>query len=140
MPFHRRDWMLRQIEQAAAVLARILDRILRREASREEIRVDLDRAAGSLGADLELARTVDPGTLLLLVSPTGDVEPARCWIFAEAFYLDGLAAHQDGDDDAALELLGRARLLFSALAEGEFRLPGIAEAAVRIDEIDALLR
>lgn len=131
--------MLRQIEQMAQVLARILDRLLRRESSRDEIRLDLARAARSFGADLDLARTVSPETLLLLVSPTGDIEPARCWLFAESFYLDGLAAHLAGDDDDALDLLGRARLLFQALAEGELRLPGIPEADERVREIDRLI-
>lgn len=139
MVLHRRDWILRQVEQIAEVLARLLGRILRRELSGDEVRAELDAVGRSLGLDMELAHRVSAETLLLLVSPTGDIEPARCWLFAETFYLEGLQAHLNGDGDEASDLLARARLLFQAMADGELRLPGMAEAGERVREIDRIL-
>jgi hypothetical protein len=135
----QRDYILRQIEQMAAVLARALARVRGREAPPEQLRRELQEAAGSLGADLALARSASPATLLMLLSSSGEPDPARAWLFAEALYIDGLAAHLDGDTDDAADLLLRARILYDALDRGTFRLAGVPPLQTRLAEIEALL-
>ena len=40
----------------------------------------------------DLARAMTSETLLLMVAPGGEVDPGRCWLLAEMFYLEGVEA------------------------------------------------
>ena len=93
--------------------------------------------AGQVGFDIELLRGFDLQTLRLFAMPTGEIEPARCWLMAEVLYLDGLEAvfsGQSGEDS-----LLKARSLFEMVRPGGGMLVGMPEAVDRIAEIDRLL-
>lgn len=133
---HQRDYILRIIEQLGVALAAIRRRILRQERT-VEVRESLEAVAGQAGLDIELLRGFDLPTLRLFVMPTGEVEPARCWLMAEILYLDGLEATLSGR--SADESLLKARALFELIRPAGGMLIGLPEAAERIAEIDGLL-
>jgi hypothetical protein len=86
-----------------------------------------------------LARAATPETIRLLIAPTGDVEPGRCWLLAETLFLDGLQAQLSDQDERALDSFAKAHMLFSLLAPMGAFLVGFPEAAERIREIDERL-
>lgn len=133
---HQRDYILRIIEQLGVALAEIRRRILRQEKT-ATVREALARTAGQAGLDIELLRGFDLETLRLLVMPTGEVEPARCWLMAEILYLDGLEATLSGLP--AHDSLLKARALFDMVRPAGGMLVGMPEAAERIAEIDKVL-
>ena len=135
---HQRDYILRIIEQLGSVLAELRRRILGRQANPAAIERDLAGLAGESGMDLELLRRFSPDTLRMFVAPSGEVEPARCWITAELLYLDGLLARAESREEDALASLTKARLLFTLIEPGGGMLLGFPEAASRIEEIDAI--
>jgi hypothetical protein len=75
----------------------------------------------------------------MLVAPTGEIEPGRCWLLAETLYLDGLHEAQLSQEEAARDSLAKARMLFSLLRPMGAFLVGFPEAAERIREIDDLV-
>jgi hypothetical protein len=135
----QRDYILRLIEQAALLLARALDRIRRRSGSREETARALRHAAQLGGLDLDLLRLCDGPTLLQLVTPGGEPEPARTWLAAESLYLDGLAADLDGEIDEAANSLAKALMLYRLIEPGPFLPTGIPEASERARDLEARL-
>jgi 3-oxoadipate enol-lactonase len=135
----RRDYILRIIEQAGQVLIALREIILDRVAGPGEIDDQLRNAAARAGLDLDVARLATPDTLALLVAPNGEVEPARCWLYAESLYLDGLSAELAGQRDHAWESYHKARLLYSMVKPWGGQLVGWPEAAERMAEIDRRL-
>lgn len=135
----QRDYILRMIEQIGAALAELRRRILGGKTDPAAIRGDLTALAGRSGFDLELLRGLSGDTLHMLVSPTGEVEPARCWLMAELLHLDGLQALAEERTDEARASLEKARLLFSLVEPGGGMLVGLPEAAERVQEIDRVL-
>lgn len=135
----QRDYILRMIEQAGAVLRRLLDRILRRAAGRDEVARDLRRAAQLGGMDLDLLRLCDGPTLLQLVTPGGEPEPARTWLAAESLYLDGLAADLEGGTGDAVSSLAKALMLYRLVEPGPWLPTGIPEATERVRDIEERL-
>ncbi len=99
----------------------------------------LRRAAGNAGMDIELARAVSVESLPAMVAPTGEVEPGRCWVLAEALMTDGVHRLQRGEPAAARSSLAKAAALFELVGPGEAFLTGFPEAGVRIAEIEGLL-
>jgi hypothetical protein len=136
----QRDYILRLIEQVGAALAALRRRILGRTGDAAVLYDELARIAGQAGFDLELLRALSGDTLHMLVSPTGEVEPARCWLMAELLYLDGLQAVTEERSVDAAASLGKARLLFGLIEPGGGMLLGFPEAAERIREIDTLVQ
>jgi hypothetical protein len=138
-PLERRDYILRIIEQMGSALVALRNRILGRHGSPVRIEEDLRALAGRGGVDLEVIRGLSGDTLLMLVSPGGEVEPGRCWLIAELLYLDGLEADVEGRvDDARLSLV-KARTLYALVAPGGGMLVGFPEAEDRFRDIDARL-
>lgn len=135
----RRDYILRIIEQAGQVLIALRQIILDRVAGAGEIDDQLRSAAARAGLDLDVARLATPDTLALLVAPNGEVEPGRCWLYAESLYLDGLSAELSGQRDHAWDSYHKARLLYSMVKPWGGQLVGWPEAAERIAEIDRRL-
>jgi len=141
---HQTDYILRMIEEMGEILIRIRKKILGQE---EEKEAPVDADFGSLsrslsrlaGVDLSLARSASADTLAMLVAPSGEVDPTRCWILAETLYLDGLHASQEGRDDDARGSLDRAHRLFALVKPGGVYLVGFPEAAERMREIEARL-
>jgi hypothetical protein len=136
----QRDYILRLIEQAGAVLRQLLARVLGRTATRAEVARDLRRAAQLGGLDLDLLRLCDGATLLQLVTPAGEPEPARTWLAAESLYLHGLAADLEGADDEAAASLAKALMLYSLIEPGPLLPTGIPEATQRVRDIEERLR
>ena len=135
----QRDYILRMIEQAGTVLRALLKRILRREVQLDEVTRDLRQAAALGGLDIDLLRLGDENTVLLMVAPGGEPEPARTWLAAEMLYLDGLAAQLDECREEAALSFGKARLLFGLVAATGVFPSGFPEAAERIRDIDERL-
>jgi hypothetical protein len=75
----------------------------------------------------------------MLIAPTGEIEPGRCWLLAETLYLDGIRARLEGDTQQEMDSLGKARMLFSLLAPMGAFLVGFPEADERIREIDGMV-
>ena len=89
------------------------------------------------GIDLYLARTLDAEGILSLLSPNGDVDPARLWLVAELVYLEGIAAHYRGDP-AARSALHKARQLYAALDYGAIASV-VPDAVDRVEELNDML-
>jgi hypothetical protein len=134
-----RDYLLRQIEMLGELLITIRKLIVGGGASDAEISHRLQEVSGKGGMDLELARAASPDTLRLLIAPSGEIEPGRCWLLAETLYLDGLHARELGEEARLLDSLGKARMLFSLLAPMGAFVVGFPEARERILEIDGIL-
>ena len=136
---HQRDFILRQIEQIGAALVALRNLILGRKADPARIQEELNALAGQGGMDLTLLRGFSEDTLYMFVSPTGEIEPARCWLMAEFLYLDGLQAQLEERGADARTSLEKARMLFTLIEPAGGMLVGIPEAAGRVDEIDTRL-
>lgn len=134
----RRDYILRMIEQVGRVLIALRNRILG-GAEAGEVEQQLHWAAGQAGVDLDIARVATVETLLMLIAPSGEVEPARCWLVAEILHLDGLEAETDGNTARARDSYEKARSLFTLVAPHGAYLVGLPEAAERIRELDSRL-
>ncbi|MDX1578369.1 MAG: hypothetical protein R3266_07785 [Gemmatimonadota bacterium] len=135
----RRDYILRMIEQLGHVLLAIRNRILGREIERPQLQEALSDAARQGGLDLDLARAMSPETLMMMVAPGGEVDPGRCWLLAEIFYLEGLEAELAGLVAEARSSLERAGFLFGLLEPVAGNLAGVAEAEERLAEIERRL-
>lgn len=135
----QRDYILRLIEQMGAALVALRNKILGRKVDREKIYQEMTGLAGQTGFDLELLRGFTADTLHMLVAPTGEVEPARCWLMAEIIYLDGLQAEVEERFEDAATALGKARLLYTLIGPGGGLLVGLPEAAERIADVDTRL-
>jgi hypothetical protein len=136
----QRDYILRLIEQASLALKQALARILGRTGPRAEIAQDLRHAAQLGGLDLDLLRLFDGETLLQLITPGPEPEPAHVWLAAETLYLDGLAADFEGSDDEAAATLAKALLLYRLVAPGPALPSSVPEAAERVRDIEERLR
>jgi hypothetical protein len=134
-----KDYLLRQIEMLGELLVAIRRLILGGATPASEIFHRLRDASSKGGMDLDLARAATPDTLRLLIAPSGEIEPGRCWLLAETLYLDGLQARQVGDAPRAGDSLRKAKMLFSLLAPMGAFLVGFPEGRERMEEIDALL-
>jgi hypothetical protein len=135
----RRDYILRMIEQMGGALIALRNRILGRSSTPARIEEDLQALAGRGGLDLEVIRGLSGDTLHMLVAPSGEVEPGRCWLIAELLYLDGLEAEVEERDDDARASLEKARILYTLIAPAGGMLIGFPEAADRTRDIDARL-
>ena len=130
------DYILRMIERFGQ-FAIALRKLILGDGGSGEVGNLLLSTARHAGLDLDIARIATPETLMLLVAPSGELEPARCWMCAETLYLDGLAAEQAGDPQRALDSYAKARMLFSAVAPMGAFLAGYPEAKERVEEIEA---
>ena len=136
---HQRDYILRMIEELGAALIALRKAILGGGARGAEVEDTLRRAASGAGMDIELARAVSVDALRDMVAPTGEVEPARCWVLAEALMTDGVHKLEGGEREAARSSLAKAAALFDLIGPGGAFLTGFPEARVRIAEIEGLL-
>lgn len=130
----QRDYLLRLIEQAGQILIRIR-KLIAGSAGAERVEDELRAAADRTGVDLDLIRAMSGQSLLLVMSPTGDPEPARCWTTAELLALDGDAAEASGDLERAYASRAKALLLFRAL-DPELLAGVLPEAAERVRDLE----
>ena len=134
----QRDYLLRMIERIGQMLIAIRKRIAAGEDA-ATIEESLRRVAADGGVALDIARLSSPDTLVLFVAPNGEVEPTRCWMFAELLLLDGLQAQAEGRDADARTSFEKALLLYRLVEPGGALLLGWPEAAARIDEVERQL-
>ena len=134
----QRDYILRHIEILGAALIALRKKILGRDVEPGEVESRLQEITEKGGMALDLARMASPATLRMLVAPTGEIEPGRCWLLAESLYLDGLHAHGSGEGWRARDSLAKAGMLYSLLKPMGAFLVGFPEALERIREIEAL--
>lgn len=135
----QRDYILRLIEELGVILIALRKAIMRGAAGREEVEATLRRATSAAGMELELARALSADALPSMIAPTGEVEPARCWVLAEALMTDGADLMQRGEPETARSSLAKAAVLFKLVAPWGAYLTGFPEARERIEEIEALL-
>lgn len=132
----RRDYILRVIERIGQFLIALRRAIAGGDAGSAAVERQLRDVAREAGLDLDIARVATPESIRLLIAPSGELEPARCWLCAEALYLDALNAELSGRPDDAWSSYGKARSLFSLVGPRGAFLVGFPEAADRIREID----
>ncbi len=132
---YRRDYILRLIERFGQMLIALRDRVLRREADAAEVAAQLQQMATEAGVDIDVARSLDPASLLLWLAPFDDFDQPRLWLVAELLYLAGLQAGPAGADD-----LKRALALHSHLPEQWKPSDGFATAGERAAEIKRVLQ
>lgn len=135
----RRDYILRMIEQLGQALIALRNRILGRDIEGQELRGSLSDVARQGGLDMDLARAMTSETLLMMVAPGGEVDPGRCWLLAELFYLEGLEADLAGDAGLARSSLERAGFLFGMLQPVAGNVAGLEEAPERVADIERRL-
>lgn len=131
----QRDFILRMIEQLGAMLVALRKMIVGGGDPRQ-IEDRLQTASRESGLELDLLRGLTLESLLMLVAPSGEVEPTRCWLMAEVLGLDGLQAAKDGRHEQARASLLKARALFDLIRPAGGVIVGIPEAADRIADID----
>jgi|SRR5690242_1641571 hypothetical protein len=137
---YRYDYVLRLIERLGQVLRTLRDRLLRRQLTNEDLRAEVQEIAREAGLDLELARRLDPATLVTWLAPLPDhVDRDRVWLMAELLYVEATAARAAGDERLATEDARRALALFEILPESwkagdDLATPGerVAELRVRV--------
>lgn len=135
----QRDYILRIIEELGAVLIALRNAILGGSARATEMEDTLRRAAGAAGMNLDLARAASIDALPAMMAPTGDVDPARCWLLAEVLMTDGMRLLHDGEAERARSSLAKAAALFRLVAPLGAYLTGFPEAHERIKEIEEVL-
>jgi hypothetical protein len=123
------------IEQMGQVLIALRNRVLGRSVTTQELAEGFSQVVAHTGIDVDLARSATPETLQLLVAPTGEVEPGRCWLVAEMLTVDGLHAESEDREADAVAAYERAMALFSLLEPGGAFLVGLPEAAERIEDL-----
>lgn len=130
----QRDWILRVIEQLGAVLAELRRMLLGGEGLSQLDRERLYETVSRAGLDPDVAMAASSATLLFLVAPTGEVDPTRAWVLAEALYLDGLDAELTEEKERATRSLEKALALYRAVEPGS-AFTGLTEATERIREV-----
>ena len=135
----QRDYILRLIEELGAALIALRNAIIGGGAPAGKVEATLRRAASEAGMELELARAVSADALPAMVAPTGEVEPARCWVLAEALMTDGVNRLHGGEPELARSSLAKAAVLFQLVAPWGAYLTGFPEASERVGEIEELL-
>lgn len=110
MPAERRDYILRLIEQAAATLRRLRER-LAGGATAGEIAREAREAQGELvGREAPLLRALDAGSALALL---GDAR--RASVFAELLQVEAAALRESGEKVEADALDTRASALLDRI-------------------------
>ncbi len=135
----QRDYILRMIEQLGQALIRVRKMIAGEEVPAGRVEDELRQVGRRGGVNLDVARAATPETLLLLVAPTGEPDPGRCWVLAEMLYLDALNAETEGRPAAALVSYDKALRLYRLVEPGGAFLTGWPEAGERVREIQARL-
>jgi hypothetical protein len=133
-----KDYLLRLIEQVGRMLVELRRMLLGGAARPGDAEERLQRIAGRGGLDLDVLRSVDLDTMVMLMSPGGEPEPGRCWMAAELFLVDGERARASGDDEEARDRWERALRLYAILDPG-IVARGFPKVRERIGEVTRLL-
>lgn len=131
----QRDWILRVIEQLGAVLAQLRRMIFQGEPLDAAASERLDHALGQAGLSPAMARTASADTLLMMVAPTGEIDPTRTWVLAESLYVLGLDAELVDHPERAESYFGKALVLYKLIEPGS-AFTGMREASERIADLE----
>lgn len=132
---HRQDYIIRIIELAGRFLAELRRAIV--EGGVDDLPGDDDivKLSHRAGLDLELLRSVDLQTMVLLLSPSGEIETARIWLAGELFAVEAERLQRLGRIDGAVDAYRRALCLY-AHVDGSLVLKGLPEASARSRELE----
>lgn len=132
---YRRDYVLRLIEKVGRMLIAMRNHILAREVESADVAAQMREVAAEAGLDLDLARRLDPGSLLMWIAPTDDFDAPRLWLLAELLYLEALEARTGAEGDGGRADFARALALFTRLPSHWRPSEGLAAAGERVMEI-----
>ena len=132
---YRRDLILRLIERFGRALIALRNRILKREAEAAPLHSEIHGIADEAGLDLDLARHLDPETLVMWLAPTGEVDEAKFWLLGELLYLEGLAAQARGEAGGGRADMARALAVFAKLPAAWRPAADLASAGERRQEL-----
>lgn len=136
---YRRDYIIRLIERFGRALLMLRDRILKRQVQFADVRAEIHEVAREAGLDIDVARQLDAGMLLMWLSPTGEIDEPRFWLLAELLFLEGLASHEAGSGDGGHGDLARALAIYAKIAPSWRPNDQLASAGERCLEIQAIL-
>ncbi len=91
--------------------------------------------AREAGIDMDIARRLDPDSLLIWLAPGHDVDQPRLWLVGELLYLIGAQAMIEGTGDGTGDLR-RALAVFRRLPADWKPSEGFATAGERGDEVE----
>lgn len=133
---YRRDYILKLIERFGRMLIGLRRNIPGRERESADVMAHIQDIAREAGLDLDIARRLDPASLVMWLAPTDDFDEPRLWLLAELLYLIGLDAEPSGAAGAGRADLARALALYSHLPvnwkpSDEFPTAGQRAAEVR---------
>jgi hypothetical protein len=136
---HQQDYIMRIIELAGRFLAELRRTIV--EGGLDDLPGDDDivQISRRAGLDLELLRSVDLQTMVLLLSPSGEIETARIWLAGELFAVEAERLQRLGRIDGAIDAYRRALCLY-AHVDGSLVLKGLPEASARRRELEMELQ
>lgn len=97
---------------------------------------ELNALAARSGVDLALLRSLTPESLALMAMPGGQIDPGRCWLWAEVLYLDALGADRRGDTRAAAASRERSLHLYRMLEPRWAPAPDLPRAEERVREME----
>jgi hypothetical protein len=134
----RRDYILRLIERFGRALIALRNRILKREVSSAEVRAEIEEIARDAGADLDIARQLDPGMLVMWLAPTGEIDEGKFWLLAELLFLSAVDARESGAADRGRADFDRAIALLRKLPPDWQPAEGLPTPRERIAEIGTM--
>lgn len=135
----RRDYILRLIERFGRALIALRDRILKREISSEIVRAEIEDIARDAGADLDVARQLDPAMLVMWLAPTGEIDEGKFWLLAELLFLTALDSRESGTGDRGRADFNRALALLRRLPPDWRPAEGLPTPNERMVEIDRMM-
>jgi hypothetical protein len=112
----RQDYLLRLIQQMGRTLARIREMILAGRSA--EAGQELENVARQAGVDLRFVIALDETSLRPMLITAGEIDRAKCALFAELVYLEWRRAIADGRLDHAERCARRGLRLFQLAFEG----------------------
>jgi hypothetical protein len=135
---YQRDYILRLIERFGKTLIALRNRILKREQEQSITLAEIHEIATQAGLDYDVARRLDPSTLLMWLSPGGQTDPPRMWLMAELLYLEGLQA-RTSDPAAGRPDFERAQAIVATLPADWRPSDDFCTAGERAAELQGLL-
>ena len=114
------------------------DRILKGEVTSEIARAEIEDIARDAGADLDVARQLDPTMLVMWLAPAGEIDDGKFWLLAELLFLTALDAHASGTGDRGRADFNRALALLRKLPPDWRPAEGLPTPKERIVEIGTL--
>lgn len=135
---YQRDYILRLIERFSKALIALRNRILKREQEHTVALAEIREIAQQAGLDYDVARRLDPATLLMWLSPGGDMDPPRLWLMAELLYLEGLQS-RTSDPSAGGPDFGRALAILDRLPADWRPSDDFCTVGERVEELRGLL-